>query len=578
MLILDLIYNLAILVVLCVLSGFLNQRVHYHKLEGQVLQGFLFGAIAVVGMLYPFEIAEGIIFDGRTIVISVGTLFFGPVTGVIGAAMAVIYRLWLGGGGLAMGLLTISSAFVIGWVFHVIVRPGLSKKSSKIVYLMMGGIVHILMILLMIFLPADYAREVFYTLSVTILVAYPLATVLVGTILEDQIMNLEHMDQLQESERKFRSVVQSTDDIIFTMDRNLRHTGVYGNWLRQLGREESDYLGKTAAEKLGSAQGDFHERHYRKALKGESVLYEWVLPHKGQELHIQSRISPMRDEAGEVIGLVGIGRNITEMVNADQEIEKSLQEKNILLSEIHHRVKNNMAIISSLLTLQSQHTRDPEVQKLFLDTESRVRSMALVHEMIYAQTNYIDIEVSELLVRLAKLLSASYEQEGCLISIDVDSDPVTIEMNSSIPFTLLVNELVTNAYKHAFKGRKSGLIHISLHKEQPEHEGEGQPDEMKEQQGKSATDPQTASKNIPSSDPDDPDNNVTHNQESSPSGIRKYGLRLMVSDNGIGVRDPDILTSPKSFGYTIIHGLARQLRADFSLGETEKGLTVIVRF
>ena len=113
----DLIYNLAVLIALSVISGFINQRFNKNRFQGKILQGILFGLTAIIGMLYPFHLTQGIIFDGRSIVISICTLFFGPLSGIIASAAAITFRIYLGGGGVFTGTLVTISSFIIGLFF-----------------------------------------------------------------------------------------------------------------------------------------------------------------------------------------------------------------------------------------------------------------------------------------------------------------------------------------------------------------------------------------------------------------------------------------------------------------------------
>src|SRR5690606_37778946 len=118
MIVLDLIYNLSLLVALSVISGFIDARFDRGTTAGQVGQGLLFGVIVLIGMRYPFVFSEGIIFDGRSIVISLCAVFFGPLAGLIASGIGIVYRVYLGGGGALTGVLVISASFLIGWWFH----------------------------------------------------------------------------------------------------------------------------------------------------------------------------------------------------------------------------------------------------------------------------------------------------------------------------------------------------------------------------------------------------------------------------------------------------------------------------
>ncbi|MDG5766305.1 LytS/YhcK type 5TM receptor domain-containing protein [Balneolales bacterium ANBcel1] len=509
MIIPEIIYNLSLLVALCVFSGFLDDRFDSQTRQGALLQGLLFGVIAIVAMAFPYTFQEGIFFDGRTIVVSLGTLFFGPLAGLITALSAGVFRFSLGGAGLTMGLLTIISAYLIGWAFHTYRRRRDSRELKKRELFLFGVMVHVVMLLTSFGLPGEIRSEVITNVILTIMVVYPIITMLIGRILQDQQQQKKQLHDLAASEERFRLLVESTDDVIFTMDTEMRHTGVFGSWVEKSGMTPEDFLGKTASDVLGPDTAQYHEKKYRLALKGEVIEYEWFVPVGKEKAFFQTRLSPIRKSGGEIIGLVGVGRNITELKRTQKELARSLREKTVLLSEIHHRVKNNMAIVSSLLTLQSDRQSDPELVEVLVDTEARVRSMALLHEIVYEQDNYAEIDMSELLQRLLQQLSRSYVTGRQSIRLDLDAEPILLDMTRSIPFTLLVNELVTNAFKHAFAGRDEGVISVCFHRVGDEY-------------------------------------------------------RLEVRDDGHGVANLAALRDPSSFGYTIIHGLARQLRGSIA--------------
>ncbi|MHC1705930.1 MAG: PAS domain S-box protein [Bacteroidales bacterium] len=206
MLIIELIYNLFALGSLSVLSGFIAKRHQDESLRGQILQGLLFGVIAFMGMMYPFVLTQGVIFDGRSVVISLCTLFFGPVSGLIVTAISGGYRLWLGGGGVIMGESVILSSFLVGLIFYY------RKKSGKFGLrrrnlLLFGILVHIIMVALIFTLPGQFRSETFRLVSVTILIIYPLITVLVGMILSDQQEKI-----LTERALKFSEKVKSASE------------------------------------------------------------------------------------------------------------------------------------------------------------------------------------------------------------------------------------------------------------------------------------------------------------------------------------------------------------------------------
>ena len=146
----------------------------------------------------------------------------------------------------------------------------------------------------------------------------------------------------------------------------------------------------------------------------------------------------------------------------EQELKLSLQEKDVLLKEVHHRVKNNLQVINSLLSLQSQEVDDPVLREAMVESQNRIRSMAMVHEQLYSAGNLAGIDFGDYLSRACGATDAHVRPSG--VSYSVRSDPVTIGIDVAVPCGLIVNELISNALKHAFNGRPKGMIEIELHR------------------------------------------------------------------------------------------------------------------
>jgi two-component sensor histidine kinase len=173
--------------------------------------------------------------------------------------------------------------------------------------------------------------------------------------------------------------------------------------------------------------------------------------------------SPLRDKNQNVVGLSGIFRDISERKRAHEQIENSLKEKEVMLREIHHRVKNNMQIISSLLKLQSGYIKEKKYKDMFLESQNRIVTMSLVHEKIYQSKDLAKIEVGGYIKELANGLFSSYDIITGKITPKIDVENVSLGINSAIPCGLIINELLSNSLKYAFPDGKSGEVSISLH-------------------------------------------------------------------------------------------------------------------
>ena len=145
------------------------------------------------------------------------------------------------------------------------------------------------------------------------------------------------------------------------------------------------------------------------------------------------------------------------------EVKKSLSEKEILLSEVHHRVKNNLQIMSSLVKLQSHHIKDPKTLEILKESENRIRSMAIVHNKLYNTKDYVNIDFGDYVKSLTESFYTTFGLNLSIIKFDIDIKDIVLNIDTAIPCGLIINELVSNSIKYAYPNNEKGIIKISLH-------------------------------------------------------------------------------------------------------------------
>ncbi|MFW5640535.1 MAG: PAS domain S-box protein, partial [Thermodesulfobacteriota bacterium] len=209
MIYLDLIVNLSLLIALTVVSGFIENHSSRRTRRSFFFQGLLFGTVAVIGMLRPLHFGPGILFDGRSIMVALCALFFGPLAAGVAVLMTIACRIWLGGAGLLTGTLVILSSAGIGLLVHIRMNHELKRITSGQLYLL-GLAVHLVMVLLMLTLPDQAGVTVIRHVGPPILLLYPLATVLAGKILADHAEARASIMALEESKRRLTAAQRIT--------------------------------------------------------------------------------------------------------------------------------------------------------------------------------------------------------------------------------------------------------------------------------------------------------------------------------------------------------------------------------
>ena len=252
------------------------------------------------------------------------------------------------------------------------------------------------------------------------------------------------------------NIVSTMSNFFFLVDENMDIVTVNQATKDLLGFD-SKLIGKPIHTVFAEDQKFlFKQNPFNDTKKSITNIETMFMDKNHQLIPVLLSLSLIESDNSQILGIVCIGNDITDIKNAENKIKSSLEEKRLLLQEIHHRVKNNLQVISSLLSLQSKYVKDKEDLELFRESQSRVRSMAFIHEQLYQSSDFTNIEFGAYVKNLINYLSSSYSIDPSYINFKLDIDDVSLDINTAIPCGLIINELVTNSIKYAFPADNGG--------------------------------------------------------------------------------------------------------------------------
>lgn len=326
---------------------------------------------------------------------------------------------------------------------------------------------------------------------------------------------------IKEKENYINYILKSSLDVIVVADEN----GI----IKEFNEAGELLFGYKKEEVIGEKSNILHVSNENQtevfdAIKATGMFAGEILNKKknGEVFTSYLSASILKNKEGKKVGVVGISRDISRQTDIKNKLKDSLHEKEILLKEVHHRVKNNMQVISSILNLQSSFVSDKNTLEILKESQNRIKSMSFIHESLYQTKDMSSINLSDYIVNLSNNLLYSYKTNRSLVDFKLDIENINIGLDQAIPCGLILNELVSNALKYAFPNEQKGKLSIEVKEEDNE-------------------------------------------------------LFLRVEDNGVGFEKEFNYENANSLGLQLVHTLVEQLDGTIKV-ETEKGTRYLIRF
>ncbi|MDZ7718800.1 MAG: PAS domain S-box protein [Balneolaceae bacterium] len=344
-----------------------------------------------------------------------------------------------------------------------------------------------------------------------------------GSAIENKISK----ERILKSESRLQGIIDSQTNYIIRTDLEGYYTYYNPKFKEEYGwiHDKDNLEGTHSMISIKEYHHDRVRQVVDQCMNNPNEVYQVEIDKPGKNGKIKTTLWDfvcLTDNAGKPTEIQCVGIDITEKKVSETELKESLREKEVLLAEIHHRVKNNLAVVSAMMQLQAYEEENELIEEKLNASISRIHTMATIHEILYQSGNFSKLSFSKILEKLIESISSTMGQDK---NIDVRFTPVPLELNinQAIPCALIVNEVITNVYKHAFKGRKKGILDVNL-------------------------------------------------------SIVNDSVDIEIKDNGIGLPKSFTSQDAKSLGIHLIKTLALQLEAEYSFNSSGKGTEFRLRF
>jgi PAS domain S-box-containing protein len=291
------------------------------------------------------------------------------------------------------------------------------------------------------------------------------------TRMHEELQRREKLELTRRNDQRFEALVNSvTDYAIFQLDS----AGCVKTWNRGAqrikGYAEHEVLGQHIAMfAAGAERAQVDASLERARTEGRFEEENWRVRKDGTRFWANVVITPLFDANGQLEGYAKVTRDHSERRRSDEALQQrqlqlsaSLRERDVLMQEIHHRVKNNLQVISSMLNMQMRHVNEPQTRSALEESRRRVEAIALIHEQLYRSLDFTSVKFSDYVSMLAANVFHATDVSSANVQLELQVEPVSLAVDKAIPFGLVINELITNTLKHGFPDQRRGVVKVEV--------------------------------------------------------------------------------------------------------------------
>lgn len=481
MIFLTLVNNIALLVSLSIVHDFIMRRWKKHTGFYQIISGLLFGGVCLIGMMNPLILTPGLIFDGRSIIITIAGLFGGPLTAIITSIIAAIYRINLGGPGAIMGVSVITESAVFGILYHYL-RKKDEKFNSPMYLYALGLTVHIVMNILTLALPGKLTFDAFNQVALPVIVIYPVAFVLIALLFLDLEAKMKAEKQLKQSEANFRTLVEQIPQRVFIKDKNSKYILCNKSYALDLKINEEDIKGKDdyAFFPIELAE-KYRNDDFRVINNGVEITVEENYISDNSEMIIKTNKVPFRNQDNKIIGVLGIFEDITvrkqieqQLISAKENAEEMNKLRSNFFANMSHELRTPLNGILGFAEILSQSLIKEEKRnmasmilksgKRLLNTLNLILNLSKIEANKY-ELNFTKINLADIVKNSVNLYVYSAKEKNIEIGFSLPNSERYIISDEKIIQSVLDN-LVNNAIKYTHKGSVSVSLEYEFHNNQ----------------------------------------------------------------------------------------------------------------